>query len=145
MEPLVLKLDKHELIKRFILKEFNDFPEYYHQINDINTQATTKKSDKFRSDSGRSKRRLTQKKSQRFFINVGRMDRINEGAIVRLICSNSGISSSMIGEIDLNRKFSFFEVRKSVADKIRDSLTDVKLDGRKVHIEESHRKERARS
>jgi ATP-dependent RNA helicase DeaD len=46
--------------------------------------------------------------AQRFFINVGRLDKINEGAIVRLVCDHSGIRSQQIGRIELKREFSFF-------------------------------------
>ena len=69
---------------------------------------------------------------QRFFINVGRLDKLKEGAIVRLVCDTSGISSKKIGRIELKREFSFFDVDKRVAGKVLKSLRGVTLDGRKV-------------
>ncbi len=83
-------------------------------------------------------------KTQRFFINVGRLDKINEGAIVRLICNKSGIKSSMIGDIDLNREFSFFEVEKKAAGIVTNSLINASLDGRAVHIEKVEKKKKHR-
>jgi DbpA RNA binding domain. len=65
---------------------------------------------------------------------VGWLDKINEGAIVRLICDKSGIGSGMVGEISLNREFSFFEVEKQAAGKVHNSLNNAKLDGRIVQV-----------
>ncbi|MCK5784226.1 MAG: DEAD/DEAH box helicase, partial [Desulfobacterales bacterium] len=50
------------------------------------------------------KKHFESRKIQRFFINMGRLDKINKGAIVRLICDKSGIDPDMIGEISLNRE-----------------------------------------
>ncbi|MCP4349509.1 MAG: DEAD/DEAH box helicase [Desulfobacterales bacterium] len=166
-------LDKDELIKRFVSAEFNRFIEYYRDADDINvkTRGETKsksvsRGKKKNNDSAgtrvktftdsksdfkpakRKDRGRMPGKTQRFFINVGRMDKINEGAIVRLICNKSGIRSSMIGEIDLNREFSFFEVEKEAAGIVTNSLINASLDGRAVHVEKvvekkkKHRKAR---
>jgi len=80
------------------------------------------------------KKHLDSRKSQRFFINMGRLDKINKGAIVRLICDKSGIGPDMIGEISLNREFSFFEVQKQAAKRVHNSLNDAKLNGRTVEV-----------
>jgi len=78
--------------------------------------------------------RLKPGKSQRFFVNMGRLHMINKGAIVRLICDKSGIGPDMIGEINLNREFSFFEVQKQAAKKVYNSLNEATLNGRTVEI-----------
>jgi ATP-dependent RNA helicase DeaD len=74
-------------------------------------------------------------KTQRFFINFGRLDKITEGTIVRFICDKSGIRSNMIGSIDLNREFSFFEVNKRAAGIVNDTLNSARLDGRPVRVQ----------
>lgn len=66
---------------------------------------------------------------------MGRLDKINKGAIVRLICDKSGIDSDMIGEIRLNREFSFFEVEKQAAGRVHNSLNYAKLGGRTVQVQ----------
>lgn len=73
--------------------------------------------------------------TRRFFAGIGHMDNLNKGAIVRLICDRSGIRSDKIGTIEILREFSFFEVDGSVAEKVRSSLKDVTLDGRKIVID----------
>ncbi len=85
--------------------------------------------------SAKRKEIFKEKKTQRFLINVGRTDKINEGTIVRLICDNAGIRSNMIGGIDLNRDFSFFEVEQSAAGNIMNAFHNAKLDGRPVQIQ----------
>ena len=63
---------------------------------------------------------------------MGRLDKLKEGAIVRLVCDKSGISSKKLGRIELKREFSFFDVEQSVAKRVLKSLKGVTLDGRKV-------------
>lgn len=136
------RFDKEELIKRFVSAEFNRFLEYYRHAGDINVKTGPETA--AASKPTKRKYRLKEKKTQRFFINVGRLDKINEGAIVRLICDKSGIRSSMIGEIDLNREFSFFEVEKSTAGRVRNSFNNARLDGRPVQVRKVLKKKKHR-
>ena len=77
------------------------------------------------------------KATVRFFISVGHIDKINPGAIVRLVCDQTGITSKMIGDIDMKREFSFFDVEAAAADKVRRNLKNAVLDGRPVSIKEA--------
>ncbi len=139
--------DKDELIKRFVSAEFNRFLEYYRDAGDINVKTNPGKKSKKASvlRPVNRKNRLRGKKTERFFISVGRLDKINEGAIVRLVCDQAGIRSSMIGGIELNREFSFFEVEKSSAKKVRKGFNNAKLDGRSVQIQKVFKKKKQSS
>jgi ATP-dependent RNA helicase DeaD len=119
-------LSKEELIRRFISAEFNRFLDYYRGAEDINVKVKKRP-----TKSDNAERRPTGN-TQRFFINVGRLDKLKEGAIVRLVCDKSGIPSRKLGRVELKREFSFFDVEKSVAQKVLKSLKGVTLDGRKV-------------
>lgn len=132
-------LDKEELVKRFVSAEFNRFLDYYRDAVDINVKSSREASAAHRPEKKRA--RFKGKKTQRFFISVGKLDKINKGAIVRLICDNSGIRANLIGDIDLNREFSFFEVEKSASRKIRKSLSNAKLNGRPVQVHRVLKKE----
>ena len=121
-------LSKEELIRRFVSAEFNRFLDYYRGAEDINV--TVKKSHR-PTKADKADHRLAGN-TQRFFINVGRLDKLKEGAIVRLVCDNSGISSKKLGRIELKREFSFFDVEKKVAKKVLKALKGVTLDGRKI-------------
>jgi ATP-dependent RNA helicase DeaD len=126
------RFDREELIQRFVLAEFNRYIEYYRHAGDINVETGPETAVAFRSS--KRKKYVKTKKTQRFLINVGRLDKINEGTIVRLICDKSGIRSNMIGKIDLNREFSYFEVEKRAAGIVRDSVNNIRLDGRPVQV-----------
>lgn len=69
---------------------------------------------------------------QRIMINVGRLDHIRQGAIVRVACEASGIDSSDIGAIDIKREFSFFDVDKRVAHQVLTRLPGAEIDGRRL-------------
>lgn len=131
--------DREELVRRLVSLEFNRLIEYYRHAGDINVKGAPENKDASRP-AGKPVRRRERasgaKNTQRFLINVGRLDNINAGAIVRLICDHSGIRSNMIGAIDLNREFSFFEVEKSAAVKVRNSVHNARLDGRQIQIRE---------
>jgi len=149
------QLDKTDLIKRLIAGELNRLIDDNRLAEDINARKTTPRRPQTAKGAGAKtsrrphsprpttapdRQRLKGKSTQRFFINVGRLDKINEGAIVRLICSNSGIRSSMIGQINLNREFSFFEVEKRAARQVFQSVQNAMLDGRVIQLKKAERK-----
>ena len=130
-------VDREELILRFMAADFNRFFKDYREAGDINAAV--------RPAAGgpagiRRQVRPDASGAQRFFINVGRLDKINEGAIVRLVCDHSGIRSQQIGRIELKREFSFFEVASTAADKVRRNLKDVPFDGRRVQVRDAGNK-----
>ncbi len=130
-------LDREELILRFMSAGFNRFMEDYRNAGDINAAVRPSKV----GLSGKSRKvRLEGTGARRFFINVGRLDKINEGAIVRMVCDQSGIRSHQIGRIELNREFSFFEVARGAADRVRRSLKNVQFDGRRVQVKDAGHK-----
>jgi ATP-dependent RNA helicase DeaD len=158
-------LSKEELIQRFISIEFNRFLDYYRGAKDINASSKAGaggkpnrkfdaakktgpkkfsknkngsfKDDSFRKDKGPRKDHQTQS----FFINFGKMDNIQKGAITRLLCDRSGISNSQIGKIEILREFSFVEIDTHVADTVLKSMKRAKLDGREVTIQPAQRKQ----
>ncbi len=141
--PAVLEslsaLSKEELIRRFVSAEFNRFLDYYRGAEDINVKVKKRK-----TKGDKAEHRLAGN-TQRFFINVGRLDKLKEGAIVRLVCDKSGISSKKLGRIELKREFSFFDVDKRVDNKVLKSLKGVTLDGRKITVKFAEKEKRTKS
>ncbi|MBN1636622.1 MAG: DEAD/DEAH box helicase [Deltaproteobacteria bacterium] len=147
-------MDKNELIKRFVSSEFNHFIDYYRHSGDINVKSlktagagagTTKPKTRMKNnrknnlkDSLKDSRKDSRKdrKTQRFFINIGRLDKINEGSIVQLICDHSDIRANMIGQINLKRSYSFFEVENRAAGMMLQSVKNAKFYGRDVTVRE---------
>ncbi len=131
------RMSKEELIQRVLSLEFNRFFGDYRDSVDLNLAGRKAVKGKI---SGKEKTKTVSKtvpdrKVQRFFINIGRLDNINEGAIVRWVCDKTGIRSSKIGQIDLKREFSFFDVDQRVAQKVSKGLHKAKLDNRVVTIQ----------
>lgn len=146
--------EKEELIQRFVSAEFSRFLDYYRHAADINVKPGKGKRGKNayeREQPGRGRRgkekgsvrsqgKPRMENAHRFFINVGKMDNIGAGAIVRLVCEKAHIPSEMIGGIKLNREFSFFEVDQDIAEHVKASLRNASLDGRRVEISDVRRK-----
>ncbi len=133
--------DREEIIQRFVAAEFNRILKSYRHAGDINASTESRPSKARKSlpvragaGPGPAKTRTRLKKIQRVLINIGRKNKVNEGAILRLICDQSGIKSGMVGAIDLNGEFSFFEVEKTVARRVINSVNNTSLDGRIVRV-----------
>ncbi len=124
-------LSKDELIQRVVSLEFNRFLNDYRHSRDLNARPKEQEKKAVKIP---QKPEKTEKAVRRFFINIGRLDNINEGAIVRWVCDKSGIRSKKIGQIDLKREFSFFDVDKRVAGKVLQRLNNTKLENRIVTI-----------
>jgi ATP-dependent RNA helicase DeaD len=124
--------DREELIRRLVSVEFNRMLRNYRNANDINVKVASATASAT-SPAKKPDRRLA-KKTQRFLINIGRLDKINAGAIVRLICKKSGIRANMIGAIDLDRDFSYFEIEARAARHVWNSVNNATLDGKTVQV-----------
>jgi len=120
-------LSKEDIIKRFASIEFNRFLEYYRDARDLN-----KSEKKAFFDNGGSDSYST---GDRIFINVGKMDGLETGNLLGLICDYGDIDKSKIGKIDLKGAYSFFEVEKGMADKVMRGFEGVEVRGRKVRLE----------
>lgn len=133
------KLTKNEIIERFISMEFNRFLDYYKNAEDINlTDAPQKRKSSKQAFTGNVK--YKNGKTSRLFIGAGKLDNLNKGAIIRLVCDKSGIKSNHIKKIDVLREFSFFEVESGYADVVISSMKNVNFDGKKVSVSMSKSK-----
>ncbi len=95
-------LDRDELIKRFVSLEFNAFLSYYENAQDLNDLS---------KDTGKSGKGSSENMT-RFFINLGRKDKLNPARLIGLINDQNITEALDIGAIDILDTFSFFEVDK---------------------------------
>ena len=124
-------LSKEDIIKRFTALEFNHFLDYYRGAPDLN------KSDKGeRHDRGHEDHVVV---GDRLFINLGKMDGLDAGKLLAMICDRSNISRDKIGRIDLKGAYSFFEVDSDFTSVVRDHLHGFEFKGRVVRIEVTDR------
>jgi len=145
---------KEELIQRFVSTEFNRFLNYYDKSRtNLNAESDSRggndRDDRGRRsdrderpsrDSGDRKRRDSRgddSNFQRFFVNLGRKDGFNHGALLRLVCDNTGMDKGGIGKIDILNNFSFFDAEKSETPNILQKLQGLDFEGKAMTIEET--------
>lgn len=122
-------LSKEDIIKRFASIEFNRFLEYYRDARDLNKSDRTRT---FEASEGESERYTD---GDRIFINVGKMDGLEKGNLLELICDFGEVTSAAIGKIDLKGAYSFFEIQKDKTAQVMKGFEGVELRGRKVRLE----------
>jgi ATP-dependent RNA helicase DeaD len=120
-------LSKEEIIKRFTALEFNHFLDYYRGAPDLNKTDKSDRSDRMPVDNVIS--------GDRLFINLGKMDGLDAGKLLGMICDRSNISRDKVGRIDLKGAYSFFEVDKDYSGVVKDHLHGFEFKGRMVRIE----------
>jgi ATP-dependent RNA helicase DeaD len=130
---------KEEVVKMFVSAEFNRFIEYYERAGDLNASAgNTERED--RGPRGERSRDNEVGKT-RFFVNIGRRDGFNPGALLRVICDATGLNSTAVGKIDILTSFSFFEADQEHADNIIKQVNGTDFDGHTISIEVTTSKE----
>ena len=152
--PVIYKklswLDREDLIKRFVSVEFNRFLKYYENAPDINVDESRTSHDESRyserrggrSERGeRSNRGGRGKKSRgdydfaRFFFNMGKKNGINKRKIIDLVNEHLPNKSAEIGDIEVMKNFSFFEVDKRYEKEIMKSMKNAKYKGQRIGID----------
>ena len=116
-------IDRDELIKRFVSIEFNQFLAYYEDAKDLD------------GDDSKSRKRSDDENFTRFYINLGKMDKINPAKLMGLINENLEKNDVEIGQIEILKSFSFFEIDKTYADTIISSFQNSSFNGRSIIVE----------
>jgi len=131
-------LEKEDIIKLFVSSEFNPMLEYYQKSYDLNASVSARDRERGNRNSvrdrGRNRDRNDENK-QRFHVNQGEEGGLNKGAVLRLVCQHSDISSGEVGRIDLFREFSFFEVDKKYADQVLQGMRSAEFNGEGLKVE----------
>ncbi|MES2629110.1 MAG: DEAD/DEAH box helicase [Bacteroidota bacterium] len=138
------ELSKEDLITKFVSAEFNKFLHYYKSAGDLNLAPRAKGDRPERGDRpdrparGEGGSRFNDDDYQRIFVNVGELDGLDKGFLLRFICDNTGVTSKAIGRIEIKREFSFVSIEKADVDRVMKGLTGADFDGREVRTELSH-------
>ncbi len=125
-------LSREELIKKFVSLEFNSFLSYYQNAEDLNDLSSSRD-----RDSGGGRRGGNDENMTRFFINLGRKDKLNPAKLIGLINDQEIGDKIEIGAIDILDTFSFFEIDKSYKEAALKAFSENEPDfnGRYVNIE----------
>ena len=124
-------MDKNDIIKRIVTREFGRFVRYYQDAPELE-EVTRKDAD----DEKRKKkdRRRAQKGYTRFFINIGKKDHVQPVHIIEML--NRNVAGRVdVGRIDLMQSFSFFECPEEYTEEILTGMDGVNYKGRQVHVE----------
>lgn len=77
----------------------------------------------------------------RFFMDIGHKDRIKAKHLVKAISDKTGLSSNVIGEIDIYDKFSFIEIPEGNANTFLKLMKGSKIKGRNINVEPANKKQ----
>lgn len=125
-------LSREELINRFVSLEFNRFLKYYENAADLNVSSSSSKRDRDRGD--RNSRHGNSDFS-RFHLDIGQKHGASAKDIISLINKAFRNERVNIGQIDIMKSFSFFEVEKDFAGDIISSFEGVRFKKYDVSVE----------
>ena len=111
-------------------------------MDDLNVDFDHKRDKKNRKSKGDEKRRSRKrddvfmpKNTKRIYLSVGRRDGAKKRDILGAVCGEAGISSHLVGDIDMYDKCTFLEVDESVAKTVLKKLSGKHIKGRTVETD----------
>ena len=138
-------MEKEDILKRVVSREFNAFLSYYKNAPVIIQPDDKKnyKDDKKSGRKGREERRrdhgdrnhTPEEGYTRLFINAGKMDGLRPREFMGFVNRSSRGQHFNLGRIDIMNKFSFFEVPHSQVKGILKALNGQEFDGRYINVE----------
>ena len=144
--PVIFKkldrLDKEDLIRRFVSLEFNRFLNYYREAEDIKTASGDesrkhgkrgKSSDERVKDEDK-KNKKPEKGFVRLHLNIGKKDGVYPYVLIDLINQTEKGDKIKIGRIDLTKKDTYFEVKPDDAKTLFKELKSIYYRGKKVSL-----------
>lgn len=118
------ELDRDELIKRFVSIEFNTFLSYYQDARDLNN-----------NDAPSDRKRPGDDSLVRFYINQGKMDDLTPARLIGLINECLSKRDVEIGQIEILKSFSFFEIDKDFTQDVLEKMNEAEFNNRSVIVE----------
>jgi ATP-dependent RNA helicase DeaD len=118
-------LEKEDLIKGIYGFMFENTLKRYQKAQEIDVQPR---------QPGEARGTRVQGGMQRFFINLGKMDGVGAGELLKFVSATAGISGREIGRIDAKEKFAFIEAPSHLTDAIM-ALRGEMYNNRRVSIE----------
>ena len=149
------EMSKEEVLKKIVSAEFNRFLEYYRDAPDLNKTSDKRERDRRRErdDDGGGRRdrgdrgdrrerrepreHTTAANMTRYFVNQGKKDGFSPKILMGMINSNLGGATPEIGQIEIMKMFSFFEMETGHTEDLKRAAKQMEHNGREVAIEES--------
>ena len=74
--------------------------------------------------------------SQRFFINIGKIDDVSKTELLAFLCRQTKVSQEQVRKIEMFDKHSFFEIKHKSPSKIAACFKGISIDGRALRVNE---------
>ena len=138
-------LDKEDIIRRVVTREFGRFVEYY--SNALEPEAVVERSAKGERGNGKGEKPSRQRREQgdgprkpeqgyaRFFVNRGKRDGFYAAQVIDMVNRHVRHERIDMGRIDLMQNFSFFEVPEQQVDVVMRALKHAHVNGQHVVVE----------
>ncbi|WP_423126729.1 DEAD/DEAH box helicase [Gaoshiqia sp. Z1-71] len=127
-------LGSEEILKRFVSIEFNRFLSYYKNAPDLNIREKEQRGVEKRG-SERGFERGGRVTFSRLFINAGKKQNLNASRLLGLINEHLRKKNIEIGKIDIQRKFSFFEIDSRFESELVKSINGSVIDGHALKVD----------
>jgi len=128
-------MSKDDIIKHFVSLEFNQLLDYYKNARDLNVKADTSRDrDSFSRNDRGTERGGDRMSFTKLFINAGKKQNLNASGLIGLINQYSSRRNVEIGKIDIQRKFSFFEVDSAYEKDLIKALNNTVIEGHVISI-----------
>jgi ATP-dependent RNA helicase DeaD len=140
-------LDKEDIIRRVVTREFGRFVEYYNNAPEPEEviergQRTKDNKQRTKGEEGPRQRRekgdgprKPEKGYARFFVNRGKRDGFYASQIIDLVNRHVRHERIEMGRIDLMQNFAFFDVPEKQADIVARALSHAHVNGQHVVVE----------
>lgn len=127
------EMSKGEIVKHFVSLEFNQLLDYYKNARDLNVKTEVQR-DSFSRNDRDAERGGDRLRFTKLFINAGKKQNLNASGLIGLINEYSNRRSIEIGKIDIQRKFSFFEVDSNYEKDLVNAMNNAVIEGHVINI-----------
>ncbi|MDP2339079.1 MAG: DEAD/DEAH box helicase [Bacteroidota bacterium] len=126
-------MSKGDIVKHFVSLEFNQLLDYYKNARDLNVKVDGPRDSFSRNDRG-AERGGDRLQFTKLFINAGKKQNLNASGLIGLINEYTNRNNIEIGKIDIQRKFSFFEIDSNFERDLIKALNNVVIEGHVISI-----------
>ncbi|MDB9497592.1 DEAD/DEAH box helicase, partial [Nodularia spumigena] len=142
--PVVLEelegLSREELVSRIVGMQFSRLLTDYAKAPDLNAPVRGQKGER-NERMEREPRREMDGARHTFFFSLGRMDGIDPGEFLRILCDQLNVGRDHIGRIELKHNFSFVQTIALDPDSVVKAFDRYAYRGRKVRVNVAENKE----
>lgn len=130
------EMDTDQLLEKFMALSLSKLFHDYANSPDLNLQA---KGTKTAGERRESRDREPEPEGERhtFFFSIGRMDGVEPGDLLRVICDQLNISRRFVGRIDLKHNFSFIQIIGMQPDKVLHAFRGFTFQGRDIRVNQA--------